>query len=322
MAGTTTLVCTRLELKDRHREALREAVGGGRILYEPDPAPEQLAQADFIFGNVKPELLRHCRKLRLLQLNSAEADAYVGRRDLFPEGAVLATVSGAYGRSVGEHMLAQLLAVMKRLDIYSRDQSGELWRDAGPVGSIGGSVVLVVGLGDIGSCFARLAGALGGKVIGVRRVGIDKPECVDELYLTGELDRLIPRADVVALCLPSTAQTRGILSRERIGRMKRGAYVVNAGRGDAIDQEALCDALDAGRLAGAALDVTDPEPLPAGHRLWKTPGAFITPHVSGGFHLPCTGDKIVEIAARNLRAAVAGEPVVNRVDFETGYRMP
>ena len=133
-------------------------------------------------------------------------------------------------------------------------------------------------------------------------------------------DALLPEADVVALCLPGNSATRHTLDARRIGLLKRNAVVINVGRGSAIDTEALCDALYRGRIAGAALDVTDPEPLPADHPLWDAPNAVITPHISGGFSLPETLEQIVDIFAENLRRDAAGEPLLNLVDLRSGYR--
>ena len=127
------------------------------------------------------------------------------------------------------------------------------------------------------------------------------------------LPRVLAEADVVASFLPSTPATRGLADEAFFSQMKPGAYFANGGRGDLVDQDALVAALSSGRLAGAALDVTTPEPLPADHPLWSAPNAFITPHISGGFHLPVVLDNVVDIAARSLSAFAAGEPVPGAV---------
>ena len=129
-----------------------------------------------------------------------------------------------------------------------------------------------------------------------------------------------PRQMWFAVTLPGTEATRGLMDRERLAKMKEGAVLLNVGRGFIVDTEALCDALESGRLAGAGLDVTDPEPLPAGHRLWNIPTAVVTPHVSGHYHLRETHQRIVNIFTENLRRFQAGEPLRNQVDFATGYR--
>ena len=134
------------------------------------------------------------------------------------------------------------------------------------------------------------------------------------------LEELLPKADIVAMSLPGNASTYHVLSRERIELLSDNAVVLNVGRGTAIDTDALADALYTGKIAGAALDVTDPEPLPADHRLWNAPNLLITPHVSGGFSLPETLEKIVGLFADNLERYFAGQPIENLVNLQTGYR--
>ncbi|WP_243122430.1 D-2-hydroxyacid dehydrogenase [Clostridium sp. KNHs216] len=184
---------------------------------------------------------------------------------------------GAYGLAVSEHMLAMLLEIIKRLHTYRDAQKLHVWKGQGKVKSIHGSTVLVLGMGDIGGEFAQKVKALGAYVIGLRRTVAEKPEYADEMHLTAELDSLLPRADIVALCLPATKETDHLFSRERLALLKEGAILLNVGRGTLIDTEALCDTLESGRLFGAGLDVTDPEPLPEGHRLWDIPNAVLLP---------------------------------------------
>ena len=217
-------------------------------------------------------------------------------------------------------MVAVWLMLLKKLHSYRDAQPAGAWGDLGPVASAWNSTVLVLGLGDIGGEFAKRAKALGARVIGVRRAGVDKPDFVDALIHTDRLDEYLPQADCVAITLPGTAQTRNMFDAARIAKMKDGAILLNVGRGTIVDSTALCAALERGKLAGAALDVTDPEPLPADHPLWKQKNAVITPHVSGGFHLQETHERIIRIMAENLRAFCAGAPLRNVVDFETGYR--
>ena len=157
-------------------------------------------------------------------------------------------------------------------------------------------------------------------MIGVRRTGTDKPDFVDELIHTDKLDEYLPQADCVAITLPGTTATKGMFDAERMAKMKDGAILLNVGRGMIVDTDVLCAALENGKLAGAGVDVTDPEPLPADHPLWKMENAVITPHISGGYHLQETHDRIVRIMAENLKRFLAGESLRNVVDFSTGYR--
>ena len=161
----------------------------------------------------------------------------------------------------------------------------------------------------------------GAATIGVRRTGAGEmiPGFTTVTTLA-QLDRLLPQADTLICCLPETAQTRGLLSRERIAQMKQGSVLINVGRGSLVDTAALTEALQTGHLAGAGLDVTDPEPLPAESPLWDMENVIITPHIAGGLYLRETLNIIVRIAAHNLSALIEGGEMQNTVDRATGYK--
>ncbi|MCI8441026.1 MAG: D-2-hydroxyacid dehydrogenase [Provencibacterium sp.] len=275
---------------------------------------------DVIIGNPPADCLSRCQRLQLLQLVSAGTGGYPRAVQALPRSIALTNATGAYGPAISEHMLGMLLMLMKKLHLYRDHMRGGLWKDEGPVLSLNGARVLVIGMGDIGSCFARLCSACGAAVTGIRRTPGPCPDYAQAVYSTEELDVLLPQADVVAMSVPETPATFHLLSRERLALLQKNAIVLNVGRGNAIDTEALCDALLAGQLGGAGLDVTDPEPLPADHRLWQIPQALITPHVSGGNHLYGTVERIAAIAAENLQRLARGEQLINPVDLQTGYR--
>ncbi len=338
--ATATHVLVIIPVEPCHAELLRAAApgcqfrfkrafekDGPRIGGQPfrdllDDGPltaEDAAWAHIVLGNIDPELLQSAGELQWLQTNSAGVEAYV-RPGALPQGTLLTNATGAYGLAISEHMLGMLLEIFKKLELYRDAQRENIWASRGAVKSVYGSTVLVLGMGDIGGEFGKRCKALGAKVLGVRRKNTEKPDYADEVHLLSDLDGLLPLADVVAVTLPGTAATKNMLNRERIGRMKDGAVLLNVGRGNIVDTEALCDALESGKLSGAGLDVTDPEPLPAGHRLWGIPTAVVTPHISGFYHLKETHERIVGICAENLRRFFAGEPLRNQVDFSTGYR--
>ena len=173
--------------------------------------------------------------------------------------------------------------------------------------------MLVVGLGDIGLHFARLASALGAHVIGLKRSMGPCPEGVHELHTMDELDEWLPKVDVVASFVPSTAATHHMYTKERLMAMKDTAIFLNSGRGDAVASEVLYEALSEGWIASAGIDVTEPEPLPTDSPLWQLPNLMMTPHISGQFHLPETFERIVDIAAANLEAYLKGEKLRNRI---------
>jgi phosphoglycerate dehydrogenase-like enzyme len=180
----------------------------------------------------------------------------------------------------------------------------------------------VVGLGDIGGEYAKRMKALGSYVIGVRRKAGEKPDYLDELYTSEKLDELLPRADFVALALPNTPDTIHIMGEERLRTMKKHAFLINVGRGNAIDSDALNRVLREGHLGGCAVDVTEPEPLPPEHPLWDAPGMIITPHIAGKFNLPETFERIIRIAGTNMEKFLAGkrDEMTSLVDRGTGYR--
>lgn len=275
---------------------------------------EQVAAADVIVGNLAPSRLGIARNLRLLQLNSAGYDKYVAP-GIVPAGAALTCAVGAYGQAVSEHMFAMILAMMKHLDGYRDDERSHLWTDRGQVTTFVGAQVLVLGAGDIGSHFAQLASAFGAHVTGVRRHVGEVPAGFDAMRTMDALPDLLPTADVVVAFLPSTDATRGLADAEFFASCKPGAYFANGGRGDFVVQPDLIAALESGQLAGAALDVTTPEPLPANDPLWDAPNIFITPHVAGQFHLPTVLTNIAAITAENLAHLEAGEPLRNRVEL-------
>jgi phosphoglycerate dehydrogenase-like enzyme len=307
------------------RQRLTKQLEGMTLVFNEGPdtgriVPEVAADITVIFGNPDIGFTRRCPHLRWIQLQSAGTDGYVnGELD---DSILLTNATGGYGHSVSEHMVAQTLMLYKKLHLYRDEQHKGCWRTRGMVKSIQGAVVLVVGMGDIGGEYARRMKALGAYVIGLRRTPQPKPDFVDEQFLAEQLDEVLPRADIVALALPGVKATIGIISRARIDNMKQGAIIVNAGRGSAIDTAALCDALETGHLDGAALDVTDPEPLPAGHRLWHVENALITPHVAGGRNMKETAEYIMELNLENAGRFMRAKPLKNLVDMHTGYRIP
>ena len=143
---------------------------------------------------------------------------------------------------------------------------------------------------------------------------------MDELYTTEQLDEVLPRADVIVSFLPGTKETHHIYTKERFALMKKQAIFLNGGRGSAVDTDLLYEVLKNHQIMAAGIDVTDPEPLPAEHPLWKQDNVMITPHISGQYHLPETFERIVDIAAENLEAYLNGRSLRNVVDFATGYK--
>lgn len=310
-----------MPVEARHREKLEAAGAGCRFSYSSPElvTPEAIQSANAILGQPKAEMIAASRKLEWLQLESAGADAYV-KPGVLNEKTVLTNATGAYSKAVAEHAFALTLMLQKKLYLYRDDQKKAFWGDRGTVSSLADCTVAVVGLGDIGQHYARLVKAMGARVIGVKRRPGSCPDCVDELVMTQDLDTVLPRADVILSILPNTAATRYIYTAESFDKMKASALFINCGRGNAVASDVLHQALSQHKIAAAAVDVTEVEPLPADSPLWQLENLVITPHISGGFHLPETFERIVDIAAENLTAWLGGRELRNVVDFSTGYK--
>ena len=272
--------------------------------------PEQIAAATVIFGWPREEMMEGAVNLKWFQSMWAGTEEYNG---FLPEGILFTSSSGSNSRSVAEHMLTGLMAVCRRLPAYLDSQRAHVWKDEGPMKTILGGTVLVLGAGNVGSTFAGLCQGLGARTIGLKRTVNGPIQGFDEVRAMDELDALLPQADVVALTLPHSPQTVGLMNADRVARMKDDAILISAGRGSVLDQDALVNAMKAGRLWGAALDVTDPEPLPADSPLWDVPNLLLTPHVAGGMRLEITRRRCVEMAQDNLRRYLAGEKLENIV---------
>jgi phosphoglycerate dehydrogenase-like enzyme len=194
------------------------------------------------------------------------------------------------------------------------------WKNEGQVDSIEGATCLVVGLGDIGKTFAKKMKALGCKIIGIKRNIHEKPEYVDELTTLDHLNELLPVADIIAMCLPDTPNTKQVLS-DNLRLCKKSAVLINVGRGVNIDSTALVSVLDEGWFKGVQLDVVDPEPLPYNNKLWSYDNVLITPHVSGNYNLPQTLERVLDLSIRNIDNYLNDKPLENLVSHAEGYRI-
>lgn len=310
-----------MDVLDEHKDLLDGLSSELSIRYikASEVSPQDVEDVEIIVGNISPNLLSNCKNLKLLQLNSAGTDGYTAP-GILPDGVCLANATGAYGLAISEHMLGMLLCLMKKLDLYKLNQGSHQWKDEGPVTSIYGSKTLIVGFGDIGNEFGVRMHALGSEVTAIRNNIANKPDYINSIHKIDDLYANLSKADIVAACLPGTPQTNKLFDKKAFDQMKEGSYFINVGRGTAVDTDALCDALESGKLAGAALDVTDPEPLPKDNRLWNMSNVLITPHVSGGYHLKETHNRIIGIAAKNIKHLLNREPFENIVDMKTGYR--
>src|SRR5262245_53855103 len=280
-----------------------------------DEAARAVGEADAAFGTMPEKLLREARKLRWLQAPQAAPPAGYYYPALIAHPVVVTNFREIYNDHIGAHIMAFILAFARGLHHYLPQQFRREWRpaplDTGVI-HLPEATVLIVGVGGIGAEAARLAAAFGLRVIGVDARRRDHPPGVAELHGPDALDALLPRADFVVLTVPHTPATEGFMHRARFQRMKRSAFFINIGRGMTTRLDDLAQALQAGEIAGAGLDVFEQEPLPADHPLWTIPGVLLTPHTAG--YGPYLDERRFEILLDNCRRFLAGRPLRNVVD--------
>lgn len=310
-------------INENHRRQISQAAekAGFSVTYfeSSEQLSRQIKDLEVLYGYVPVSLLAEAEHLRWFCSASAGVDHLLDDSVWPRPDCLLSNSSGAYGPTISEHILMVLLMLLRRMPEYQDTVSRQQWAYLTPIRSIIGSHVVVLGAGDIGRNTARRLNALGARVTGVCRSGRSEELAFDRVVSVSQLDAVLPEADALVMALPATAETAHILSRSRIALLPPRAYVVNIGRGSAIDQDALIDALQSGRLAGAALDVMTPEPLPAGHPLWTCPNLILTPHVSGNMSLGLTCDLDVDMFCGDLLRYGAGELPLHLVDRRKGY---
>jgi phosphoglycerate dehydrogenase-like enzyme len=283
----------------------------------------EIVDADALVGvQLTPELFKHAGQLKWLHISSAGVEAHGGQTGLFPalidSDVVVTNAKNVYGPQIADHAFAFLLALTRRLNETIPRQHLEEW----PSGRSGmfeldGKTAVIIGVGGIGSQIAQRAHGFGMKVIGVDIRDIPAGETVQRVVPPDMLDSVLPEADVVFVSVPHTRKSEGMMGAREFELMKKGSYFIAMSRGKIYDRAALVKALDSKRLAGAGLDVTDPEPLPKGDPLWKFPNVVITPHTSGGSdNLQARLDHLVK---ENIRRFGAGLPLLNVVDKKEGF---
>lgn len=275
---------------------------------------QSLAEAHVICGGVASADFPHLRRLRWIQLSSAGAVRYAQE---LPHDVLLTNARGIYGIPISEHVLAMMLALVRRLPQVVRGQVQEKWQPLAVERELYDSTCCVLGLGDIGLAVAERAKAMGMWVLAVKRRVKEKPACVDELGGPDGLGDMLGRTDHLVVTLPGTANTHHMVGRAELAKLKRGACVYNVGRGSVIDEAALAEALASGHLAGAGLDVFDTEPLPATSPLWPMPNVIVSPHMAGGS--PRGPERLGRLFLDNLQRFVIGQEMHSVVDREQGY---
>ena len=310
---------------------LSEAAPGVEVVVVADAsaARAEVGDADALLGALDPALLAAGERLRWVQLASAGVERYLAIPGLAESDLILTNAQRIFAPGGAEHVMALVLALARRLPRSLELQTAREWNAeavTGPSPYVGegselielrGRTMLVAGLGGIGTETARLAAGMGMRVTATRNSSREGPSFVDYVGLSHELLELAREADVIVNALPLTASTARVFDAEMFDAMKPGAFFVNIGRGGTVDTEALTAVLASGRLGGAGLDVTDPEPLPPEHPLWALPNVIITPHIGGDSdgHM----ERMYLLFEENLRRFAKGEPLLSVVDRARGY---
>lgn len=270
-----------------------------------DPAGVRFWVPSFLAQSVAVPVAARLPDLRVVQLLSAGADIWYGR---LPEQVMLCDARGVHDSSTAEWVVTAVLARLRSFPVFALAQARQEWvyDRVNPTDELAGKRVLVVGAGSIGAATRARLAPFEVELTMVARTA--RP--AEGVHGVADLPELLPAADVVVLLVPLTPQTRGLVDARFLAAMSDGALLVNAARGPVVDTEALVAELSSGRIA-AALDVTEPEPLPAGHPLWDLPNVLLTPHVAGSVRglLP----RAYRLAGQQLRRFVAGEPLINEV---------
>lgn len=267
------------------------------------------------------DLLRAAPKsLQWYCCSYAGVDPYCKDPSCFANPECLLSNSNVYGVTIAEHIIMVLLMLLRRMPEYEEVIRNRDWSNQLPIRSIRDNTFTILGTGNIGQHAAdRLRSMGAARIVALSRSGKADPAHFDAVYPISELDAVLPDTHNLIMALPGTPETVGILTRARIGLLPKDALVVNVGRGTAIDQDALVEALNTGAINGAALDVMDPEPLPKDHPLWTARNIILTPHVSGNMTLGYTCDRNVELFCEDLRRYAAGESLHGLVDRTLGY---
>jgi phosphoglycerate dehydrogenase-like enzyme len=309
------------DLRDRRAELESVAPGVKFVVADAATPAAGLAAADASIGVCTAELLRRAEHLAWIQWLGAGVERCVQVSGIREHHLLLTNMQRAAGASMAEHVMGLMLVLSRHLDVYIGAQQHARWigdsDDAPLMQDLEGKTLLVVGLGGIGTEVARRAHAFGMRVIATRASGKSGPDYVSYVGLPDELLSLAGQADYVANCAPLTPQTTGIFNQGFFAAMKPGAYFLSVGRGRSTVTADLIEALAAHRIAGAGLDVTDPEPLPAASPLWRMANVVITPHVAA--YSPVADEVKRALLRENLRRYVAGEPMLSVVDVERGY---
>jgi phosphoglycerate dehydrogenase-like enzyme len=290
-------------------------------------AAKEAADADIVMGLTspggvcEPEIINGAKQLRWIHSMSAGVERCMAIPSVISRDLLVTNMRGVESAAIAEHAIAFAMALARGIDTFVTDKNRGVWSredaQATEMQVLDGKTMLVVGLGGIGTEVAKRANALGMKVIATRNSGRTGPDFVSYVGLPSELLTLSKTADVIVNTAPLTAETSGIFNAKFFAVLKPNAYFINVARGGSVVTADLLEALNSGRIAGAGLDVVDPEPLPPNHPLWKAPNLIISPHVSSSTDLP--REQRWVLAREQIRRYAAGEKMLSVVDLKREY---
>jgi phosphoglycerate dehydrogenase-like enzyme len=282
-------------------------------------AVEKVKDADASYGFITTDLIRAGQKLKWVQQGSAGVETVVNIPELVNSEIVLTNMQRVLGPEIADQAMGYLLSFTRSLTYYVKSQPKEEWnRGAGVVlDELMGKTMQIIGLGGIGTEIARRAHAFGMQILATDPKVTAKPDFVQELHKPDAFHSLLPRADVLASAVPLTPVSRKMVGAKEFAMMKKGSILINVSRGGVVDTDALIQNLESRQIAAAGLDVTDPEPLPQGHPLWKQQNVIITPHTAG--QSPGGTKRTFALFRDNLGRFSRGETLLNIVDKKAGY---
>jgi len=286
---------------------------------EHTEAVTKIVDVEVAFGALPRDVFLAGEQLRWIQAHGAGVEWTASIPELIAGDVQVTNTRGAHASTIAEHAFAMLLTFTRGLRQLYPSQQARSWTRSSGIHFVGlsGLTFGVIGLGNIGRAIARRAYGFDMRVIAVDANDVPRPDDVAELWDLDALPTLLAGSDVVAVVTPLTSQTRGMLGAAQLARMKPSAFLLVLSRGGIVDQHALAGMLKEGRLAGAGVDVTEPEPLPSDSDLWDAPNIIITPHCSGASEQ--TTRKTWDFFKENLRRYLANEPLVNVIDKQRGY---
>lgn len=284
---------------------------------------DELPDTDILLAwAVRPEQIAAAKKLKWIHTGMAGLN-WLLIPEVVNSDIIVSSSKGVHAIPIAEHTIAVMLAFSRRLaDCFEAQQRGiwnrrEIWEKTPSFDELYGKTIGIFGLGTLGSEIARRTHAFGMRVVGFKRNPEAKPDRVDAVYPQAMLDEILPSLDYLVIAAPLTAETKHAIGKKQFDRMKRSAFLVNIARGDIVDQDAMIEALNTGRIAGAGLDVFVPDPLPNGHPLFSTKNVILTPHTSGVSDM--LWRRVMDIFVENIRRFMDGRELINQVDKTRGY---